>query len=113
MTDQAVSIPIDFSAREHQQRMAEGRAASYHRVAVRFDSGIAHMVREGHDEWQQLTEHEHGCVTLAFDASDLAWPCRWVLAYQDRARVVDPPEPATLVRDSSRAIAARYLDSGG
>lgn len=113
MADQTFSIPVDFSASEHLQRMAEERAASYYRVAVRFDSGIAHVVRERHDEWQQLTEHEDGCVPLAFDASDLAWPCLWVLAYQDRAKVVGPPELATLVRDAARAIAARYLDSDG
>jgi predicted DNA-binding transcriptional regulator YafY len=113
VTDQTFSIPVDFSAREHLQRMAEERAASYYRVAVRFDSDIACIVRERHEEWQQLTEHEDGCVTLAFDASDLAWPCRWVLACQDRGKVVGPPELATLVRDAARAIAARYPDSDG
>jgi predicted DNA-binding transcriptional regulator YafY len=110
-TDQTFTVPVDFSAREHLLRMAHERGASYHHVAVRFDSDIAHMIRERHEEWQQLTEHEDGSVTLSFDASDLAWPCRWVLTYQDRATVVGPPELATMVRSAAWAIAARYPDS--
>jgi predicted DNA-binding transcriptional regulator YafY len=42
----------------------------------------------------------------------LAWPCRWVLTYQDRATVIGPPELSTMVRDAARAIAARYEDDG-
>ncbi len=51
-------------------------------------------------------------MLLTFDASDLAWPCRWVMAYQDRATVLSPPELATMVRDTARAIASRYADDG-
>ena len=116
MTDQTFSIPVDFSAKEHLQRMAEEWATSNYRVAVGFDSDIAHMVREPHEEWQQRTKHEDGCVTLAFDASDLAWPCRRVLAYQDRAKVVghqgwrpwsgtrrEPSPPATWIATDESA----------
>jgi predicted DNA-binding transcriptional regulator YafY len=105
-------VPPDFSARDYLQRMTSERPAAYYRVAVRFDPEVAHIVRERREEWQDLTEHGDGSVTLAFDASDLAWPCRWVLTYQDRATVIGPPELAAMVRDAARAIAARYADDG-
>jgi predicted DNA-binding transcriptional regulator YafY len=107
-TSETFEVPPRFSAREYLQRMAEERPAAYYRVVVRFDSEVAHVVRERRDEWQELIEHEDGSVTLAFDASDLAWPCRWVLTYQDKAAVVGPHELATMVREAAQAIAARY-----
>lgn len=107
-TSETFDVPPGFSAREYLQRMAEERPAAFHRVVVRFDSEVAHIVRERRDEWQELIEHHDGSVTLAFDASDLAWPCRWVLTYQDKATVVGPPELATMVREAAQAIAARY-----
>jgi len=111
-TDETFEIPTDFSPREYLQRMAEQRPATYYRVAVRFDQEVAHIVRERQEEWQQLTEHDDGTVTLSFDASDLAWPCRWVLTYQDKATVIGPPDLATMVRDAATAIASRYEDDG-
>ncbi len=105
-------VPTDFSAREHLLRMAQERPATYYRVVVRFDPEVAHIVRERREEWQDLTEHGDGSVTLAFDASDLAWPSRWVLTYQDKATVLGPPELAARVRDAAQAIAARYADDG-
>jgi predicted DNA-binding transcriptional regulator YafY len=105
-------VPAAFSAREHLMRMYEERPATYYRVAVRFDPDVAHVVRERREEWQELTDHEDGAVTLSFDASDLAWPCRWVLTYQDKATVLGPRELAHLVRDAAKAIAARYTDDG-
>jgi predicted DNA-binding transcriptional regulator YafY len=105
-------VPPDFSARDYLLRMAEERPATYYRVAIRFDPDVAHIARERREEWQDLAEHDDGSVTLSFDASDLAWPCRWVLTYQDKATVVGPPELAAMVRDAARAIAARYADDG-
>jgi predicted DNA-binding transcriptional regulator YafY len=111
-TGKSFEIPADFSAREYLLRMAQERPATYYRVAVRFEPEVAHIVRERREEWQELTDHDDGSVTLAFDASDLAWPCRWVLTYQDRATVLGPPELAAMVRDAAQAIAARYADDG-
>jgi predicted DNA-binding transcriptional regulator YafY len=107
-TGETFEVPPDFTAREYLQRMASERPAAYYRVVVRFEADVAHIVRERRDEWQTLTENHDGSVTLAFDASDLAWPCRWVLTYQDSATVVGPPELVAMVRDAARAIAARY-----
>jgi predicted DNA-binding transcriptional regulator YafY len=112
-TEETFEIPRDFSARDYLQRMADERPAAYYRVAVRFDADVAHVVRERHEEWQDLIDHDDGSVTLSFDASDLAWPCRWVLTYQDKATVIGPPELAARVRDAAEAIAARYSDDGG
>ena len=111
-TGESFEFPADFSAREYLQRMAEERPATYYRVAVRFEPEVAHIVRERREEWQEIVDHDDGSVTLAFEASDLAWPCRWVLTYQDRATVLGPPELAAMVRDAAQAIAARYADDG-
>jgi predicted DNA-binding transcriptional regulator YafY len=108
--DETFEVPASFSAREHLLRMYEERPATYYRVAVRFDPEVAHVVRERREEWQDLTDHVDGSVSLSFDASDLAWPCRWVLTYQDKATVLGPPELAGMVRDAAEAIAARYSD---
>ncbi len=105
-------LPPDFDAREYLQRMAREQPATYYRVAVRFDADVAHIVRERQEDWQDLTEHGDGSVTLAFDASELAWPSRWVLTYQDKATVLGPPELANMVRDAAQAIASRYPDDG-
>jgi predicted DNA-binding transcriptional regulator YafY len=110
--DETFEVPADFSAREYLLRMAQERPATYYRVAVRFDPEVAHIVRERQEEWQELSEQEDGSVILAFDASDLAWPCRWVLTYQNNATVLGPPELAAMIRDAARAIAARYADDG-
>ena len=101
-------LPASFSAREYLKQMAGERPEAYFRVEVHFEPDVAHIVRERREEWQSLTEHADGSVTLAFDASELAWPCRWVLTYQDRARVIAPQELSVMVRDAARAIAARY-----
>jgi predicted DNA-binding transcriptional regulator YafY len=111
-TGETFEVPPGFSARDYLQRMAEERPAIYYRVAVHFDAEVAHVVRERQEEWQDLTEHADGSVTLAFDASDLTWPCRWVLTYQEKATVIGPPELAARVRDAAAAIAARYTDDG-
>jgi predicted DNA-binding transcriptional regulator YafY len=111
-TDEPFEVPRNFSARDYLQRMADERPAAYYRVAVRFDPDVAHVVRERREEWQDLIDHDDGSVTLAFDAADLAWPCRWVLTYQDKATVLGPPELAARVRDAAEAIAARYADDG-
>ncbi len=103
-------LPADFNAREYLQRMDGERPAVYYRVAVRFEAEVAHIVRERREAWQDLSEHEDGGVTLAFDTSELAWPCRWVLTYQDKATVLGPPELVDMVRDAAQAIAARYAE---
>ena len=107
-TDETFDVPEGFSAREHLQRMAGERPDSYHHIVIRFDPKVSHIVRERQEDWQDLTENPDGSVTLAFDASDLAWPCRWVLTYQDKATVVGPPELAKMVRDAALSIVARY-----
>ncbi len=112
-TTEVFEIPPDFSARDYLRRMAEERRTTYYRVIVHFEPDVAHIVRERREEWQDLTEHDDGSITLAFDASDLAWPCRWVLTYQDKATVAGPPELAAMVRDAAQAIAARYVGDRG
>jgi predicted DNA-binding transcriptional regulator YafY len=111
-TGETFDVPPGFDAREYLLRMAQDRPATYYRVAVRFDPEVAHIVRERREAWQDLAEHADGSVTLSFDASDLAWPCRWVLTYQDNATVLSPPDLAAMVRDAAQAIVARYADDG-
>lgn len=110
-TGETFEVPPDFSAREYLLRMTADRPATYHRVVIRFDPEVAHIVRERREEWQELVEHDDGCVTLAFDAAELDWPCRWALTYQDHATVIGPPELARMVRDTALNIAARYPDA--
>jgi predicted DNA-binding transcriptional regulator YafY len=107
-TGEHFELPAGFSAREYLLRMTQERPASYYRVVVHFQPDVAHIVRERREAWQDLSEHADGSVTLSFDAADLAWPCRWVLTYQDKATVVGPPELVRMVRDAARAIVARY-----
>lgn len=106
--DETFEVPQGFAAREYLQRMAGDRPEAYHRVVVRFDPEVSHIVRERLEDWQDLTENPDGSVILAFDASDLAWPCRWVLTYQDKATVIGPPELADMVRNAAQSIIARY-----
>jgi predicted DNA-binding transcriptional regulator YafY len=111
-TGATFDIPSDFDAREHMRGMAAERPSTYYRVAVRFDPEVAHIVRERREEWQDLTEHDDGSVILAFDTSELDWPTRWVLTYQDKATVIGPPELVRMVCDAAQAIVARYSDDG-
>jgi predicted DNA-binding transcriptional regulator YafY len=109
-TGETFEIAVGFDARDYLQRMVQERPATYYRVAVRFDPEVAHIVRERREDWQDLSEEGDGTVTLTFEASELAWPCRWVLTYQDKATVLGPPELVAMVRDAARTIAARYPD---
>ena len=110
-TGATFEVPASFSARDYLLQMSQERPASYYQVSVHFESDVAHIVRERREAWQQLMEDKDGSVTLSFEAADLAWPCRWVLTYQDKATVLGPPELVRMVRDAARAIAARYADS--
>jgi predicted DNA-binding transcriptional regulator YafY len=80
---------------------------------VHFEPEVAHLVRERREAWQDLDEHQDGSVTLSFDTSDLAWPSRWVLSWQDSATVLGPAELVRMVREAAEAISARYTDRDG
>jgi predicted DNA-binding transcriptional regulator YafY len=112
-TGEQSEVPRDFSAREYLQRMAVERPTAYHRVVVHFEPEVAHLVRERRETWQDLAEHQDGSVTLSFDSSDLAWPRRWVLSWQDSATVLGPAELVRMVREAAEAISARYADLDG
>lgn len=79
------------------------------RVAIRFDPPSARYVRER--TWhpsQELTEHEDGSCTLAFDTESLDEVKRWVLMYGAEAQVLLPEALAQMVKAEFDAALRKY-----
>jgi predicted DNA-binding transcriptional regulator YafY len=99
-------IPRDFSAREYITRTMHFE--NQYEVVVHLDARVAPYVREHHDHWMDLTDHEDGAVTARFGVSDLNWAMGWVLSYGGAAKVLEPPELAARVQKAAAEIVARY-----
>ena len=100
------AMPRDFSVREYLERSM--RFEPNYRVAVRLESSAAFQVRERHGHWMEITDHADGSVTARFGVASLDWATGWVLSHGAAARVLEPPELVTRVREAARGALRQY-----
>ncbi len=109
-TGRSFRRPAHFSAEKHL-------AASFglitgdepQRVSIRFDAFAARLVRER--SWHPTQTFEPlpdgGCLMLLW-VGRLEEIERWILSWGEHARVLEPAELVSRVRDAARALAAKY-----
>lgn len=102
------TIPRNFSVREYLERSM--RFEPNYTVVVHLDAGVAFEVRERHDYWMHIADHDDGSITARFDATTLDWAIGWVLGYGAAARVLEPPELITRVQEVAEGVLQRYTD---
>jgi predicted DNA-binding transcriptional regulator YafY len=105
-THATFTIPRDFSARDYLDRTM--RFDDTYTIRVHMDREIAPYVRENHGHWTELTDLEDGSVIVQFGTSGLDWVTGWVLSYGFHAVVLEPSELVDRVRETTKAMAARY-----
>lgn len=79
------------------------------RVLLEFDASVGDLVkrRRVHPS-QRVATAADGRVRLSLQVHDLQAVARWVLGFGAAARVVEPPELVTLVRESLERALERY-----
>jgi len=65
-------------------------------------------VRERHDHWMEIRDHDDGSITARFGVAGLDWAAGWVLSYGSLAKVVEPPELITRVCEAAKGALRRY-----
>ena len=103
------TLPRDFSVREYLARSM--RFEPVHAVVVHVDASAAPMVRERHDHWMDIQDHEDGSITARFGVATLDWSIGWVLSHGSAAVVLEPPALIARVRDSAQGALQRYKDT--
>ena len=82
-----------------------------HAVVVHVDASAAPDVRERHDHWMDIQDHEDGSITARFGVATLDWSTGWVLSHGSAAVVLEPPALIARVRDSAQGALQRYKDT--
>lgn len=105
-SEDAFEMPRDFSVREYLARSM--RFEPNYTVAVHLEASVAFQVRERHDHWMEITDHDDGSITARFGVASLDWATGWVLSHGSLAKVVEPPELIIRVREAAKGALRRY-----
>jgi predicted DNA-binding transcriptional regulator YafY len=108
-------LPEDFVVdRYFQGEFGIWRDATPHKVVVEFDAQAADYVRmRTVHASQKLQSIAGGGLRLSMTVGNLKPVVSWVLEWGARARVVEPPELAELVRAELEAALSLYPVDGG
>jgi len=105
-SEDTFEMPRDFSVREYLARSM--RFEPNYTVAVHLEASVAFQVRERHDHWMEITDHDDGSITARFGVASLDWATGWVLSHGSLAKVVEPPELIIRVREAAKGALRRY-----
>jgi predicted DNA-binding transcriptional regulator YafY len=100
------TIPSSFSVRDYLTRAMQSEQT--YSVTVHVDASAAPEVRERQGHWMGIMDHDDGSITLQFRVANLDWTTGWVLSHGAAARVVQPPELVTRVKDAAAGALHRY-----
>ena len=106
----AFKLPADFDA-DALFRSALGPVAreDVRRALVEFDAAVADEIRgRKFHPAQRIAFAKDGRARLSLPVADEATFLRWILGFGARARVIEPPELATRVREELTAASRRY-----
>lgn len=102
------TIPRDFRVREYLASTM--RFQPHYTVAVHLKADVTLQVRERHGDWMKLTDEADGSITAQFDVASLDWATGWVLGFGSAARVLEPKELITRVREAAEGALQRYRE---
>lgn len=105
-TKERFSIPADFEVREYLERTLRDELP--HTVLVHLSATVAERVRQAHGQWMKVTHLADGSITARFDVANLNWVTGWVLSFGAEARVIEPPELITRVREAAEGALERH-----
>lgn len=98
--------PRDFSLREYLDRSMEFEPN--YTVVVHVEASMAAQVRERHEHWMEITEHDDGSISVRFGVANLDWAIGWVLSHGAAAKVLEPQELIAHVQEAARGTLQRY-----
>lgn len=109
-TTERFVLPDDFDIDDYfQGEFGIWRSSERHRVVIEFDAKVAEYVRmrRVHSS-QRLAAMSGGGLRLTVTVGDLTQLTSWVLEWGQYARVVEPPELVSRVRDELEGALKRY-----
>lgn len=103
-------LPKNFNVEDYfQGEFGIWRAAKKQKVVIEFDAKVAELVRSRKvHATQKLTDLRGGRVRLTMTIGDLKELTSWVLGWGCMARVIEPTELATRVREELLGALAKY-----
>ena len=104
--DEAFHYPRDFDAKTYLEESM--RWENRYQVVVRMASEVAEEMRKRSSDWMKVSDNPDGSVTVRFDADNLNWATGWVLSWGQLAKVLEPPELISSIRQSAEAVLAQY-----
>jgi predicted DNA-binding transcriptional regulator YafY len=102
------TMPRDFRVREYLARTM--RYVPHYTVVVHLEANVALQVRERHGDWMKITDEADGSIITQFDVANLDWATGWVLRFGSIAKVLEPQELITRVREAARGALQRYSE---
>lgn len=105
LTDRAFKRPSDFSIDEYLDHSWGIERGAEYNVKVAFDAIQARWIRER--QWhhnQKLTDLKVGGVLLEVTVSGLESIKRWILGFGSHARVLEPAELVSEIRNEAQGI---------
>lgn len=105
LTDRVFKRPSDFSIDEYLDHSWGIERGKEYNVKVAFDAIQARWIRER--QWhpmQKLTELADGGVLLEVTVSGLESIKRWILGFGSHARVLEPVELVSAIRNEAQGI---------
>lgn len=110
LTEDHFEVPLDFSMEEFAEgkfRVVGGKAAL---VRIRFDSYIAHYVKER--VWhpsQRLVDQKDGSVILSMTVEGMIEVRSWVMSFGSHAEVLEPEEFRKDIEGELQKAVAHYV----
>ena len=106
--EETFAMPSDFSVREYLERSM--RFEPNYTVVVQLEASVAFQVRERHDHWMEITDHDDGSITARFGVAGLDWTTGWVLSYGSAAKALEPPELIARLREAAEGALRQYVE---
>ena len=75
---------------------------------VHLEASVARQVKERHDHWMEIADHDDGSITTRFGVAGLDWATGWVLSHGSAAKVLEPLELIARVQQAATGALQRY-----
>lgn len=110
LQSESFNIPGDFSIDDYLwSSFGIWSQSGDHAVAIEIAPRLADYVSE--NVWhptQRIEPNENGCIVVHFRLGSLEEISQWVLSWGDQAKVLEPPELRSLVKERAQAISEMY-----
>jgi predicted DNA-binding transcriptional regulator YafY len=108
-TKQPFTRPREFSVREYLARTMRSERP-VQEVVVHLSASVSREVKDRHEHWMEITDHDDGSITARFHDNNMGWATGWVLGYGAAAKVLEPPELVDRVKEAAMGALGQYED---